>query len=93
MFWKFLLFCAFIGMLGAFLPKLWDKISNPIAWLVSFAIPGLFFGILLGGVMVFCEFMCITDSMYIFGLNPFWLGFGIGAGWNILSRLIFWIRH
>ena len=92
MFWKLLLIAAFIGMLKPLVELLLDKVGDGLAWLLSFVIMGLFFGIILAGVMIIGEFMCIFDSMYIFGIHPFWIGLGAGTLWSVISRLIFWIR-
>lgn len=79
-------------MLKPLVGLLLDKVGDGLAWLLSFVIMGLFFGIILAGVMIIGEFMCIFDSMYIFGIHPFWIGLGAGTLWSVISRLIFWIR-
>ena len=92
MFWKLLIVAAFLGMLKALIAPWFDNLCDGIAWLLSFVIMGLFLGIVLAGVMIIGEFMCIFDSMYIFGIHPFWVGFAIGTVWSVVSRLIFWIK-
>ena len=93
MFWKILLVVAFIGVLWAIFERLWDCVEAPLARLVSLFIPGLLVGIVLAGVMIIGEFLCICSDMYIFGFHPFWLGFCIGSGWYILRSLIDWLKY
>lgn len=92
MFWKILIICAFIGMLKPVGSWLWDNIEGPISWILSFFIPGLIVGILLSGVMIIGEFMCICGDIYIFGHHSFWVGFFIGSGLHLLSCLFTWIK-
>ena len=92
MFWKILIVCAFIGMMKPIFSWLWDSINEPISWLLSFVIPGLIVGVLLSGVMIIGEFMCICSDIYIFGYHSFLVGMVIGSGLHILSCLITWFR-
>lgn len=70
----------------------WDFIEPVFSWVLSFFLLGLVLGIGLAAVMIIGEFLCICDSMYIFGYHPFWVGFVLGSGWSILSSLIGWLR-
>lgn len=92
MFCKIILVCAFIGMLGVLGGWLWDKSEGVLGWIFSLLVPGLFLAILLSGIMIVGEFMCICEDIYIFGFHPFWIGLCIGSGWYILTMLIDWIK-
>ena len=92
MFWKILIIVAFIGMIKPLAEMIWDFIEPIASWIVSFFFLGLILGIGLAAVMIIGEFLCICDSMYVFGYHPFWVGFVLGSGWSILTSFISWLK-
>ena len=92
MFWKILIIVAFIGMLKPLAERIWDSIKPFVSRIVSLFLLGLILGIGLATVMIIGEFLCICESMYIFGYHPFWVGFVLGSGWTILTSLIHWLK-
>ena len=93
MVWNILIVIAFIGVIKVILEKLWDSSEGFFAKIFSFFVPGLFLGILLGGIMIIGKFMYICSDIYIFGYHPFWVGMIIGSGWYILFMLYRWIKN
>ena len=88
-----LIVIAFIGAMKVIIEKLWDNcLEGFFATLVSYIIPGLCLGILLGGVMIIGEFMCIFEDIYIFGYHPFLVGMVICSGLYIIAMLYRWIK-
>lgn len=89
---KIIILAAFIGMLKPLAEWVWDKLEGPLSWILSFFLLGIVFGVVLAAIMIIGEFLCIFDSMYIFGYHPFKLGFCLGTGWSIIKSLFNWIK-
>ena len=71
---NFLLICALVGAVWAFIGQLWDKSEPFLAKLVSFFVPGLFTGLLLFGFMGAGYLFGWWDSIRICNFHPFWVG-------------------
>ena len=87
MLWKILIVAAFFGILKVLLAELFTGLQPILSAILSLFMGGLLLGIVLAGIMIIGEFLCICDSIYIFGYHPFKLGFFIGTGLTILALL------
>lgn len=85
---NFLLFFAFIGMLGAFLGKFFDALAGVLSKLLSYVILAVFWGILLFGIMWLACFLGYANDYHIFGYHPFWVGFVPCMIYQILKGII-----
>lgn len=94
MVFNILIVIAFIGAMKVIIEKLWDNcLEGFFANIISYIIPGLCLGILLGGVMIIGRFMCICEDINIFGYHPFLVGLVIGSGLYIITMLYRWIKN
>ena len=87
----FLLICAAIGVIGAFLSWLWEKSEGFLSSLLSYFMKGIGYGVILFTIMFVGWLLSFFRSWDICGVNPFWIGFCIGVvveAYNLVRRLI-----